>query len=385
MTCAIMERNTVVLIAEETTPGVEITDLNSFTALQILAGSTIDLGGPDDIKLEQVRSSFTSVGFTPGTAIYDMNFKVPMVGGGVVSTVLQVPAFAKLMKIASFKEGSALKVKVTSKTGVFTIGTIIKEGLTTIGELAEVQVVGADTYLNLINVTNPLVDTDEITADSGGTATVSGAPTSAYSYVFTSKCSEMKTATIRWYVDGVLMVATGVRADFTCDMNVNKAPELTFKCQGLYNEPVDLAISNLKPPTNKPPLVINAGLKVGSFSPIDVTALQISAGNSLKMNEDINSETGVSGFHIDMRDVKGSFDPRIELMATHNPFDKWKNGTLAEMSGQIGSVSGNAFRFILPAIQYKRPKISPKDGKMKYNQEFMPTGNDDREFILLAM
>ena len=108
MTCAIMERNTVVLIAEETTPGVEITDLNSFTALQILAGSTIDLGGPDDIKLEQLRSSFTSVGFTPGTAIYDMNFKVPMVGGGVVSTVLQVPAFAKLMKIASFKEGSAL-------------------------------------------------------------------------------------------------------------------------------------------------------------------------------------------------------------------------------------------------------------------------------------
>lgn len=386
MSCARMERNTVILIALEDDPTVEVTDLNAFSALQVLAGSTIDLGGPDDIKLEQVRASFTNIGFTPGTAIYDMNFKVPMVGGGIVSAVLQAPAFAKLMKIASFKEGAALKVKVTSKTGVWTIGTIVKKGVTVIGELAEVQVVGSDTYLNIINVTNPLVDTDVITADSGGTATVSGAPTNAYSYVFTSKCSEMKTATIRWYVDGVLMVATGVRADFTCDMNVNKAPELTFKCQGLYSEPVDLAISGLKPPIDKPPLVINTGLKVGGFSPIDVTALQISAGNSLKMNEDMNAVTGISGFHIDMRDVKGSFDPRVELIADYNPFDKWKSGTLAEMTGQVGSIAGNTFRYILPAIQYKRPKISPKDGKMKYNQEFVPISkDDDREFILFAM
>jgi hypothetical protein len=385
-TCAKMERNTIVLIALETTPGVEVTDLNNFSAAQILAGSTIDTGGPDDVMIEQLKQSFTAVKFTPGTAIYDLNFKVPMVGGGLVSTVLQPPAFDKLMQISSFVRKDALTVNVgTSLTGDWTVGTTVKKGATVIGELVEVQTIGSNQTLHLIGVTNPLIDADAITADSGGTATVSGTPTTAYSYVFTSKCNEMKTATIRWYADGILMVATGVRGDFTLDATVNKTPELTFKLQGLYNEPVDLAISNLKSPTDQPPLVINVGLKVGSFSPIDVTALQIAAGNSLKMNEDMNTVTGISGFHIDTRSVKGSFDPRVESMADYNPFNKWKTGELSMLSGQFGSVAGNAFRFVLPEIQYKRPKMSPKDGKLKYNQEFVPTGNDDREFILFAM
>jgi hypothetical protein len=83
--------------------------------------------------------------------------------------------------------------------------------------------------------------------------------------------------------------------------------------------------------------------------------------------------------------MKGSFDPRVEAMADYNPFDQWKSGTLSKMSGTIGSEVGNRFRFVLQAIQKKRPKMSPKDGKLKYSQEFVPTGNDDREFILFAM
>ena len=316
----------------------------------------------------------------------DLDLKVPMVGGGLLENVLQAPAFDLLMQISTFKRSAGLFVKVTSKSGIWTIGTTVKKGSTVIGELAEIQTIGADTYLNLIGVLNPLVDTDAITADSGGTATVSGAPNAnAFAYVFTSKCSEQKTATVRWYEGNILNVATGVRLDFTLDAKVSGSPELSFKGMGLYNEPVDLTITGKKPPINKPPLVVNAGLKVGSYSPIAVESFNLSAGVAIKEVKDMNHATGLSGFYVDDRVMKGSFDPAVRAMSEYNPYDKWKQGVLSQITAQFGSVAGNSFRCVLPSVQYRHPDKSAQDGKMKYNQEFAPIGNDDREFILFAM
>jgi hypothetical protein len=76
-----------------------------------------------------------------------------------------------------------------------------------------------------------------------------------------------------------------VRLDFTLDAKASGSLELSFKGMGLYHEPVDLTITNKKPPINKPPLVVNVELKVGNYSPIAVESFNISAGFQLKRSK----------------------------------------------------------------------------------------------------
>jgi|WetSurMetagenome_2_1015567.scaffolds.fasta_scaffold236198_3 hypothetical protein len=73
----------------------------------------------------------------------------------------------------------------------------------------------------------------------------------------------------------------------------------------------------------------------------------------------MNHETGISGFYVDDRVMKGSFDPAVRAMSEYNPYDKWKQGTLSQLSIQFGSVAGNSFRCVLPSVQYRHPPINP--------------------------
>jgi hypothetical protein len=118
------------------------------------------------------------------------------------------------------------------------------------------------------------------------------------------------------------------------------------------------------------------GLTVGGYAP-SVNSLSFDVGNTVSQRKDVNAEGGIAGFFISGRTTSGSIDPEAVALGTFNPWSLWKNGTKAALAATVGSVAGNICALAAPAIQYKAPSYSEREGLRTYDLPFSCTGDDD--------
>jgi hypothetical protein len=201
-------------------------------------------------------------------------------------------------------------------------------------------------------------------------------------YAPVSTPASHKSCTIYWYEDGLLHKAVGCRGTVSINMAANGIPKMDFSMQGIYVAPVDATLPSPTLGTTIPPVVNDAGMTIGSYTPV-ATSFELSLANQVEKRMDINAADGVAGYTIVDRKPTGSVDPEAELLETFDPWTAWQNGTTAALSATAGSTAGNITTVSVSAAQYQTPGYSDRNGLRTYSLPFVCTGDNDNELYIV--
>ena len=152
---------------------------------------------------------------------------------------------------------------------------------------------------------------------------------------------------------------------FTFDFSDNAAPTAS---SGVY-------------PTAQPPVVVSAGLGVGSADPslapfgdkwtdIVVPSISIDMNNSIARGQSINTDSGYKSVEITGRAPTGNMSPEAVLLATHPFYNDWVNGYKADISWSVGSTAGNRIYLSIPAAYYTQITFEERDGILAHPTPF---------------
>jgi hypothetical protein len=118
--------------------------------------------------------------------------------------------------------------------------------------------------------------------------------------------SDVRSATIRAYQDGISTTATGTYLNADFNFTAGQAPTIQFTGQGLYNAPVSAALPTAAPPADTRTLVQSEQLSIrthrdtpplNNVIPI-CRSLTFNTGNTIIERPDINSKEGLEATRI---------------------------------------------------------------------------------------
>src|SRR6185503_18971417 len=115
------------------------------------------------------------------------------------------------------------------------------------------------------------------------------------------------------------------------------------------------------PSTHLPPIVQLSTFYAQDFAPI-AAKFELDAGITVSERPDINSANGILGHVITDRNAKGSFDPEVPSVLSHNIYNRMVAGTTGSLSGAIGTVAGNTVEYWAPCIQYNDAAYADRNG-----------------------
>ena len=190
----------------------------------------------------------------------------------------------------------------------------------------------------------------------------------------------LPSLTLALYSDGVIKKISGARG--TVKINAENGGQVfaEFDFLGAYIAPVDGAILAPSFPAFLPPRLTGANFTIGAFTPV-LKSFSIDMGNKVAPREDANAPSGYKSFMLSDRDPRGSFDPEMELIATHDWYGIWKAGTLGALSiGALGATQYNKVKITAPKVAYAKVAEGDREGIELANTDFqlaMNTGDDE--------
>lgn len=206
----------------------------------------------------------------------------------------------------------------------------------------------------------------------------------------TNFLSPAKTATVVVYKDGIKHQASGCVGTFKINMEAGKPATLEVSMKGCQSSAVGAFQSTASNPTptlntsTKPPLVAQAGLMIGSYSPVGVTKIGIDAGVDVQQIDDVNAIAGVGGFIVADRKPTGTIDPIAPILTSLAPI----NTMLSDVTGTavfnthctIGAATGNKVTLTMANSQWSDVQYAERNGFTTYNGTLRfndsATGND---------
>ncbi len=191
--------------------------------------------------------------------------------------------------------------------------------------------------------------------------------------------SAFPSVTIYFYRDGLLHKMLGCRGSWSLDLGVGRFGVITWNFSGTYATPTDTTLVSGTYNATAPPVFLDAGLTLGSYSPI-FTQLSLAMNNTIAQRRDANEADGLQGYEITGRSPSGSIDPEAVLIATKDFWSLWEDGTKEALSGVAGSTAGNICTISVPKAQYDSLAYADRDGIATYNLPFtccLDSGDDE--------
>jgi hypothetical protein len=176
----------------------------------------------------------------------------------------------------------------------------------------------------------------------------------ATSVVYTPATDSHDSVTIYYYEDGVLHSLTGCRGNVVFNINSGQRALMTFTMTGHDAGITDTSV--VSSPTFDSTVAVavkGASFSIGGYSAI-ISSMTMDTGNTIETPDDLNGSDGYGEIEVGDRDVNGTIDPEMVLVATNDFLSDWKNGTsMALATGTIGGTSGNQWALSLPAVSYR--------------------------------
>ncbi|MDF3024804.1 MAG: hypothetical protein K0R10_2165 [Alphaproteobacteria bacterium] len=189
-----------------------------------------------------------------------------------------------------------------------------------------------------------------------------------------------KTATLYYYLDGVLHKMTNSRGNVAFELNAKSIPVMRFKFTGLYTAATDTPLPTGADYTGfKAPLAVNK-VNTPSMTLHGVSAamqsLSIDMGNQIVYRNLIGSESVI------MTDRKPNGQTSIEMVpvASYAWHEAVRLGTLDAFSVVHGVSAGSIVQIDAPKVQLTNPQYADSDGIAMINLglDLQPdTGNDE--------
>lgn len=189
-------------------------------------------------------------------------------------------------------------------------------------------------------------------------------------YTPESDPASMKSGTIYYYQDGLLHVLTGCRGNYSCNLETGNVGMFSFTITGHSSAPTDAAIVTPTVDATSPVAIKGATFTIDSYA-ATINSLSFDMSNTISMRNDMSASDGFADIFIASRDVNGSFDPEMELVATEDFDGNFRSGAaMALATGTIGSTAGNRFAISMPAVSYRDIAPGDRDGVRTYELAF---------------
>lgn len=365
-------------IKQETTNGTKATISASDYGLQlseITATNNIEMYDNNVFK-GSIDHSASRTGKGNSVATIGGEFK----NSGTLNTA---PKVGDILESSRFKKSNVYGYAFSAASGSSTRGADIITGGTSGATGRYVKIEGSKIYLADIVGTFTLGET--VTDSLGNwTATLGakdGTATGLYYRGDSSSASE-KCYTVSINEDGILKPFFGAMSNFGLDVNTDGFAKFTASMTGVMDKTnwgASVAMideSTITWETSEPPVVVNASLTIGTYSPVGVSRVNIDVGNTVTLIEDLNSDTWYRHADVVSRGVNGT----IELL-TVDPSEKdfysdFIDGARASLNFTIGSGAGKQIEIIMPYIQYTGLTDADKEGFLSTTLTFKAVGDD---------
>ncbi len=381
---ALRARNAALLAKIETTEGTDASP--SGTTDGILCEN---LQINPDVKLTQtneVTGSLDNRAPIPGGSSLGISFDVYLRGSGSAATP---PEFGKLLTACGFKEiitASAVPASAAAATAGSATTLTLGGAVSTTAQayrgmpiLLAVNPAGGATPFVIDYTTGKLATLTDSFTPALDTTTTAQVPANVL-YKPTSDATEIKSITFYAYMDGVLYKVLGARGNASLSMKTGEACKISFNFTGM-----DGGISDASVPTpnyqNATPIIFKGGVMTIDRLVAAVSELRFESGNNLVYPANPNAAQGFDPTIITNRDMTGTVDPLMTLVATRNIFNDFKNGTARIMHARCGQGAGNRFSFTAPSAQYTGSNPGDRDGLLITNAPFKCVGQDAGAFL----
>lgn len=212
---------------------------------------------------------------------------------------------------------------------------------------------------------------------------------------FSPITNALKTATLKWYDDGVLHTLLGAMGNFKLSAKSGEAPKLTFDFVG-----VDGGVSAIANPTAvltqwQTPIAVtraNVGADItlgctyaaGALSggtAYNSQGLQLDMGNAVSFAAMLSAE----GVDITDRKVTGSISLELTAAQEVAQLVSVKANATTSFGFELGSVAGNKIIIYMPNVQLLSPRKEEINGRrlIGYDYRAIPVAGND-ELILVA-
>jgi hypothetical protein len=170
-----------------------------------------------------------------------------------------------------------------------------------------------------------------------------------------------KSCTIECFRDGVKHVIAGCIGKMSIKLEAGKVGYFEFEFLGVYAAPTDASSGTATYVSTLPPLCVSASFTIQSYAGV-ISSISVEDGNEIAERISMNAATGVLGYMITGRAPKGTVDPEMVLVATHNFFSIITTPTEGAMVATLGATSGNIIAFSWPKVQYSNFKYADRNG-----------------------
>lgn len=182
-----------------------------------------------------------------------------------------------------------------------------------------------------------------------------------------------ESVTVYWYADGILHKALGCVGSPKLSGKSGDYGKLALELTGIY---AGTHASDAATPAATfgdaaiPPRFLSALFSINAYAGA-IENFEVDLGNEIGKRVDANSASGILRYFVNDRNVKGSCDPRVVLLATYNPWTAWDASTSGAITARFGSAVGNKVVVNMPNCTLTdAPKYGGREKERIYQLAF---------------
>ncbi len=189
--------------------------------------------------------------------------------------------------------------------------------------------------------------------------------------------SNVKTATIAAFVDGVRRQIYGAVGNARFILPTGRMGRIEFDFQGVYSDEADVAIPSSINYVNTLPLRVSGGATSWASSNICLESATIDLGNVITARECSTSAAGIDSFVITDRNIRVTGNPESKLIATQNRYGQFRDATEGILSFTIAGPTTSTVVFSMPKAQIVAKPMGDRNGIMIDQIEWQANKNVD--------
>lgn len=192
--------------------------------------------------------------------------------------------------------------------------------------------------------------------------------------------TSIPSLTLYVYIDGVLWRFAGARGTTSFTFTSGGPGKITFRFSAMYLGKEDAAVPVATFDATRPPIWKGGKALLNRFAAA-MSSLSFDTGAQLQNPDNPNASEGYDPAEITARNITGSVDPLLYLVATHDAMADFRAGTPRVFHARYGTVAGNRVGVTLPAAQATNVQPGDKNGLASEGVQFSATGLDAGAFL----
>ena len=189
--------------------------------------------------------------------------------------------------------------------------------------------------------------------------------------------TNVKTATIAAFIDGVRRQIYGAVGNARFILPTGRMGRIEFDFQGVYSDESDVAIPSSINYVNTLPLRVSGGATSWASSNICLESATIDLGNVITARECSTSAAGIDSFVITDRNIRVTGNPESKLIATQNRYGQFRDATEGILSFTIAGPTTSTVVFSMPKAQIVAKPMGDRNGIMIDQIEWQANKNVD--------